>query len=261
MRSPGVALPSVVGIQRETRRGLLLLLTMASATLATEKIIAVPTAGALCPPYAPTCQNTWTAAGSNVGDPCTIPCQANADGTRWCPTTADTSGNEGTPWGWCSKTAEEGEAAAASDGEDDWTIAGSIIGVGVLYLFGGIFYNFKVKGEGFALPHVDFWRNVAGLVKDGVAFSHARYNGQEYKGSAGYSPLGAASTKEHTGTPHVATIEEPADYDNYTGGARSLPIVCRPLSSLRCLSPCPPFARRPLPVSVALSGLPDGQSC
>jgi|EP01043_Picozoa_sp_COSAG02_P049045 hypothetical protein len=215
--SPGAALLSLV-------------VTMASVTMATEKIIAVPVDGNLCPPYAPTCGNTWTSAGATVGDPCTIACATNADGTRWCPTTADTSGNEGTPWGWCAKTAEEGEKHAAGlDEEDDWTIAGSIIGVFALYLFGGIAYNYKVKGVGFALPHVDFWKNVGGLVKDGVIFSRAKYNGETYKGSPGYSPLGAASTKEHTGTPQtVAAIEEPEEYDDHTPDGAHCPAKCLP---------------------------------
>lgn len=42
-----------------------------------------------------------------------------------------------------------------------------------LYLSIGIFYNFKKLGvTGIeAIPNVDFWRDVPGLTKDGIAFS------------------------------------------------------------------------------------------
>ena len=69
-----------------------------------ETIIAVPVAGNLCPPYAPACVNTFTSAGASVGDTCFIPCATLGDGTRWCPTTAVKSGNDGTPWGWCANS-------------------------------------------------------------------------------------------------------------------------------------------------------------
>lgn len=195
---------------------------MSSVAVATEKVISLPEVGNLCPPYLPTCANTQTQAGAAVGDPCTQPCQTLGDGTRWCPTTADTSGAEGTPWGWCAKSAEEGERHAAGlDEEDDWSIAGSIIGVIVLYVFGGVAYNYKVKGVGLALPHVDFWRNVGGLVKDGVTFTRARAAGDQHQGTAGYGAIGAASSSEHAAAPEkIAPIQEAEDdYGDYADGA------------------------------------------
>eukprot|EP01047_Picozoa_sp_COSAG01_P064336 COSAG01_NODE_8496_length_2765_cov_4.228807_3_plen_243_part_00 len=71
----------------------------------TESVVAVPTSSHFCPPYSPTCGNTWTGT-AEVGDPCYEACQVNSGDnppTRWCPTTSDTSGNDGTPWGWCSQ--------------------------------------------------------------------------------------------------------------------------------------------------------------
>ena len=186
---------------------------------ATEKIIAVPIIGDLCPPYLPGCANTWTSVGATVGDPCTIACATNADATRWCPTTADPSGNDGTPWGWCAKSAEEGEAKSKEfdNAEDDWTIAGSIIGIGLIYVAGGTYYNHKTKGV-IAFPHLDFWKNVGGLVRDGVTFSRAKYAGEEFTpaGGQGYGSVGAVgSSPYHEKAETVANIEEA--YDEYAG--------------------------------------------
>jgi hypothetical protein len=71
----------------------------------TESVVAVPTSSHLCPPYSPGCGNTWTGT-AEVGQPCYEACQVNSGDnppTRWCPTTSDLSGNDGTPWGWCSQ--------------------------------------------------------------------------------------------------------------------------------------------------------------
>jgi len=90
---------------------------------ATEKVIAVPSITDPCPPYNTACANTWTGT-ANIGDPCFEECQTNvADGTRWCPTTADTSGSDGSPWGWCAKTPEEGEAKSSARRHPDRCIA------------------------------------------------------------------------------------------------------------------------------------------
>jgi len=63
----------------------------------------------MCPPYNPVphCGNEQAQAGATVGESCYIPC-AQWGSARWCPTTSDTSGDAGTPWGWCSKP--EGQA-------------------------------------------------------------------------------------------------------------------------------------------------------
>eukprot|EP01050_Picozoa_sp_SAG11_P031326 SAG11_NODE_9688_length_889_cov_5.878481_1_plen_196_part_10 len=68
-----------------------------------EAIVSVPRPGDLCPPYAPRCTNEWAQDGATVGDVCTIECRSLPDGTRWCPSGPDHSGDEGTPWGWCAQ--------------------------------------------------------------------------------------------------------------------------------------------------------------
>ena len=122
---------------------LALLLATTKLVDAVEKVISV----GLCPPYLAGCSNTWAQTGATVGDPCSAPCQANADGTRWCPTGADHSGAIGTPWGWCAKTAAEGEADG--DGlpgaENSWTVSAAIIGSIIVYVVGGVSYNYKVS--------------------------------------------------------------------------------------------------------------------
>jgi hypothetical protein len=87
---------------------------LAAVARANEKVIAVPSATVPCPPYSPTCGNTWTGT-ANVGDTCFEACQVNSGDnppTRWCPTTSDTSGNTGTPWGWCVARRATGLPAA-----------------------------------------------------------------------------------------------------------------------------------------------------
>ena len=117
-------------------------------------------------------------------------------------------------------TPEEFDAA-----EDDWTIAGSIIGLGLIYVAGGVYYNHRTHGVA-RLPHPEFWRNIAGLVKDGVIFSRAKYSGDEAAlagigaggdgasyGAVASSPH-APTAKDVVGVSEVAEEEEP----EYVGG-------------------------------------------
>lgn len=69
-----------------------------------------------------------------------------------------------------------------------------------LYVSIGVFYNFKKLGvTGIeAFPHVEFWRDVPGLTKDGIAFSITatkscvdRLRGAA-KGNAGGVPSGGS---------------------------------------------------------------------
>lgn len=157
------------------------LLAAPGLALGTENIISVD----LCPPYMTTCQNTWVQIGGAVGDPCTAACQVNAaDQTRWCPSGADHTGAAGTPWGWCAATAAAGEASAAKGGngsdEDDYTLAIGIIGVILFYAIGGIGFNYHTKQQ-MRHPHAAFWVNVGGMVIDGVKWSKAKADGNEYK--------------------------------------------------------------------------------
>ena len=49
---------------------------------------------------------------------------------------------------------------------------------GALYAGGGFYYNTRTKGAtGMeAIPNLEFWQMIPGLVKDGVVFSQAKYN-------------------------------------------------------------------------------------
>ena len=55
----------------------------------------------LCPDYAPNCGNVARGT-AQIGDSCYTPCALAFNGGYWCPTTADLSGDGGTPWGWCA---------------------------------------------------------------------------------------------------------------------------------------------------------------
>eukprot|EP01052_Picozoa_sp_SAG31_P013879 SAG31_NODE_847_length_11532_cov_2.297560_2_plen_126_part_00 len=53
------------------------------------------------------------------------------------------------------------------------------------------------------LPHVEFWKNVGGLVKDGILFTKAKYEGKE-----GYQPVPNATpaASSTTGGPDAVTV-------------------------------------------------------
>ena len=168
------------------------LLAGAIGHAAAEKVVSVD----LCPTYVPACANTWVQAGAAVGDACTAPCATNSDATRWCPTTADHSGNQGTPWGWCSQTAPAGgddDDGGEGGGGDGWLTVVAIMGTLGLYAGGGTVWNHRTNGV-IKHPHTLMWKQVGGLVVDGVQFTRAKSEGREYSGSAGhdYDPLGNA---------------------------------------------------------------------
>lgn len=183
-----------------------------------ESVIAVPTAGALCPAYAPSCVNTFVSAGSAVGDKCTAACQSLDDGTRWCPTGADHSGSSGSAWGWCPKTPGAGGGGAGGDelGDDnaDLQLAGiAIAGLIVLYVGGFVYFNFKTNQVmGLPANHVVFWKNVAGLAKDGFAFSVAKAQGQEHVGTGSYEVIGPTQASAYGEAPQVARLEVAEEY-------------------------------------------------
>ena len=141
---------------------------------ALEKVISVD----LCPPYSPGCANTWVQVGASAGDTCTMDCKVNAGDTpptRWCSTSADQTGNAGTPWGWCAQT--PGADAGSGGGEDEEEkvsmISIAVIGVFVLYVVGGTFYTYKVRHQ----PHVCAWGG-------------ARRQGESRRGNAHFVPIG-----------------------------------------------------------------------
>lgn len=75
---------------------------------------------------------------------------------------------------------------------------------GAMYAGGGWYYNHRTKGYAGteALPHIEFWRTVPGLVKDGVQYSKALVNAK-IKGEA--MPEGGASSTTQDAEP----TEEP----------------------------------------------------
>ena len=194
-----------------------LLLVGAADRAAAEKVVSVD----LCPTYVPACANTWVQAGAAVGDACTAPCAANSDGTRWCPTTADHSGNQGTPWGWCAQTAPAGgdddDDGTGVGGGDGWMLVFAITLTVGLYAGGGTVWNHRTNGV-IRHPHITMWKQVGGLVVDGVQFTRAKTEGREYSGTAGghdYDPLGNA-VEDDGAYPEdgyeVAALEEDVEH-------------------------------------------------
>lgn len=68
---------------------------------------------------------------------------------------------------------------------------------GAMYAGGGWFYNHRTKGYGGseALPHIEFWRTIPGLVADGVTFTRQTVSAKMQGGEAG-------------GAQHTATASE-----------------------------------------------------
>ncbi len=127
---------------------------------------------------------------------------------------------------WKTNYACEGGAAkGGSEGGGGWGIGFLIfffLGSG-LYVGGGTYYNIKTKGtEGIqALPHLEFWSTMPGLVKDGVTFSKAKYNERYGDGT----PVAMPAAPLHGETTPVLQPEEgAADY----GAAAVSPAVSTP---------------------------------
>ena len=72
-----------------------------------------------------------------------------------------------------------------------------------MYIAAGVYYNYSTKQQ-LSHPHVQQWRQLGGLVKDGIMFSKARYLGETYQGAA--PPADIASY----GATSVAHPEEAA---------------------------------------------------
>eukprot|EP01052_Picozoa_sp_SAG31_P022298 SAG31_NODE_1768_length_7313_cov_3.691295_2_plen_88_part_00 len=80
----------------------------------------------------------------------------------------------------CKRAGTGSGGSGPGEGEEnDWTIVIIILTAAGLYVVGGVAYNYKVKEE-IALPHVAFWKNVGGLVVDGIKWSKAKYDGEDY---------------------------------------------------------------------------------
>jgi len=75
---------------------------------------------------------------------------------------------------------------------------------GALYAGGGFYYNTRTKGAtGMeAIPNLEFWQMIPGLVKDGVVFSQAKYNEKYGDGQPVVMP-----PREEKGPPPPASAE------------------------------------------------------
>ena len=73
---------------------------------------------------------------------------------------------------------------------------------GALYAGGGFYYNTRTKGAtGMeAIPNLEFWQTIPGLVKDGVVFSQAKYNEKYGDGQPAVMP-----PREEKGPPPPAS--------------------------------------------------------
>lgn len=78
---------------------------------------------------------------------------------------------------------------ACPPGADNWgdTFLMGFIGAAVVYLGGGVFYNHKQKGlRGMdAIPNIEFWQSLPGLVSDGIAWTKEQI--QNILSRGGYS--------------------------------------------------------------------------
>lgn len=69
--------------------------------------------------------------------------------------------------------------SGASSGTAGWIIVGLVIGVAAVYFGGGFaFLHFRQQKQGReAIPHVEFWASLPGLVKDGCSFCISKIRG------------------------------------------------------------------------------------
>jgi hypothetical protein len=119
---------------------------------------------------------------------------------------------------WKTNYACEGGAArGGSEGGGNWGMLFLILfflGT-TMYVGGGIYYNMKTKGaEGVqAMPHLDFWAQMPGLVKDGVTFTKAKYDERYGDGTPYVKPApldGGGGGGGETGP--ILVPEEPSGY-------------------------------------------------
>jgi len=82
-----------------------------------------------------------------------------------------------------------------------------------LYVGGGFYYNTKTKGaEGIqAVPHLEFWKTMPGLVKDGVTFSQAKYQEKYGDGAPYIKPAPPLMKENGNGVDEESPIFKPAD--------------------------------------------------
>jgi|EP01043_Picozoa_sp_COSAG02_P037149 hypothetical protein len=124
---------------------------------------------------------------------------------------------------WKTNYACEGGAAkGGSEGGGAWGMMFLIfffLGSG-MYVGGGAYYNNQTKNAvGVqALPHLEFWSTIPGLVKDGVTFSKAKYNERYGDGTPlvkPAAPLHGANAAGET-TPVLQPEQGDADYGTAT---------------------------------------------
>jgi len=109
-----------------------------------------------------------------------------------------------------------------------------------LYVFGGVAYNHKVKGEDLSktnlpklLPHVEYWKAFGGLVSDGCAFSKVQAaekmkayregsaNVAEVAGSTGYGSLAEANSSPTKVAAPAAVDAADSPFDAARSGSGS----------------------------------------
>ena len=82
-----------------------------------------------------------------------------------------------------------------------WMLVGVLLGGSSLYLVLGTFFNMQSRGKPAglqALPHLEYWQNLGGLVHDGVGFTRSNLQGRRGAGGArrsAYSGVKAEAAK------------------------------------------------------------------
>jgi hypothetical protein len=72
-----------------------------------------------------------------------------------------------------------------------------------VYMVGGVAYN-KYTGGELTHPHWKYWRQTGGLVKDGVKFTQAKYNGTQSGEQSGAQQPFPAAAEQHSSYPGAA---------------------------------------------------------
>jgi hypothetical protein len=78
--------------------------------------------------------------------------------------------------------------AGCADSDLGWMIVGLLLGGSSLYVVLGTLFNMQSKGKPAglqALPQLELWQSVGGLVQDGVGFSMSRLQGKRGGGGGG----------------------------------------------------------------------------
>lgn len=95
-------------------------------------------------------------------------------------------GNTACVSGEYATAAEKEEGVESDDGVGEWgkTFTKCVVGVSLAYILGGIAYGRRTRSDGQSSlllqwhPHWRQWEDLAALVQDGIAFSHARVRGR-----------------------------------------------------------------------------------